>query len=229
MSNALKLFSYNNVAIEELKKISHNTFVKTMGINEELFENVLSTLINLPTTTLNDLNSDLRTKILKRDVFDDYFKKHFSNIWTIGDGNCLYRALSICLIGDDRLHVILRLMLVYCFKLNYRFLNDVITEFEAHDIEFYASEAARNKHWGRDIHVFVFSLLLKRPIYTFASFNSLHTTNGLRYDALGTNKRPIILAMVNSNHWEAVVPNSVDFPDIKPASNIYSSNIIFES
>lgn len=55
-----------------------------MSINEELYENVITTLMDLPVATSNHL-SEIRTKILKIDVFDDYVQIHFSNVRTICD------------------------------------------------------------------------------------------------------------------------------------------------
>jgi hypothetical protein len=181
----------------------------------------------LPPVIFNDLAEIYIQKRVYRKEFDEYFKTHFSQIRTTPNGNCLYNAISIVLIGDERLNTLLRLMVLYAFKLNFDFINDVIRVFETNSINFYANEAARNFAWGRDIHLFVLSLILKRPIYTFSCYDAFSSSNGQLFDALSTNDNPIMLSFVNQNHWEAVVPYSKDYPNLRPAVNIYNSQIKF--
>lgn len=201
-----------------------------MYTNDEFYENVLLLLNSLRIMKFENLSPSFQARRILRNEYDETFKKNFSIIFTTPNGNCLYNAISTCLIGDESLSTILRLLVVYAFKKNYSFFHNIVTQFEAYSLNFYASEAAREFTWGRDIHLYALSLVLERPICTFHGYDFRSTSNGLKFNASRLNgKSPIYLSFANKNHWEAIVPNAQDSPNIVPSKSLYNEEFSFSS
>jgi hypothetical protein len=72
----------------------------------------------------------------------------------MGDGNCLYRSLSVCLFGDPKWHIMIRLVIAHEMIINH---NDYLSMTELHgvavDYKNLITEVLVKGAWGSESHV----------------------------------------------------------------------------
>lgn len=119
------------------------------------------------------------------------FNDRLKFIHTKGDGNCLYNAISIDLIGNETLCTILRYLVVYSLVSEYQYFGTLATKFDGESLHFFVRKAATNGEWGHDLHVQALSYVLKRPIYVFQKYNpSKSPSNCILYNSINSNDYP---------------------------------------
>lgn len=82
-----------------------------------------------------------------------------------GDGNCLFRAMSHQLYGDEEYHAQIRALCMQYIRQEQAFFQDYITE----DIEQYAERKERDGIWGDDVEIQALSEIYCRPIEIYAT------------------------------------------------------------
>ena len=98
---------------------------------------------------------------------------------TLGDGNCLYNALSLTLTSSQILHAVIRLLCVYALVKHKDVIIEALSDAYRQEpsrlniLRMYAqalTEAVTLHAWGTDHHMFALSLLFGRPIFMFNTF-----------------------------------------------------------
>lgn len=81
----------------------------------------------------------------------------------LGDGNCLFRALSKLTYGSEEWHSFMRQTLVEFVSLNHEVFQSYCTE----DITDHLSKTKHDRRWGTHVELQAAASLLKLPIYVF--------------------------------------------------------------
>ena len=83
---------------------------------------------------------------------------------TENDGNCLYRAVSRQLYGDDRHHKIVRLKCMEYIHLQGKYFMGFIDKERYGTIREYVTENKRDKVWGDNIEIQAMAELYALPV-----------------------------------------------------------------
>ena len=148
-------------------------------LSEPTLERIVDTLNDLPTqfaTTRPGLSQDTRATQLCHPLLLETCKP----VVTLGDGNCLYRALSLTLTSSQILHVVIRLLCVHALLIHRSAIIEAMADAyhlqpRANIVRMYTQDlrnAVTLGAWGTDHHIFALSLLFGRPIFTFHTFYS---------------------------------------------------------
>ena len=103
----------------------------------------------------------------------------FTPAATTADGNCMYRALSRLVCGNERLSVVFRILTAYATAKYRDLMIDALhNAFPLQEHEALLYSALRMGSWGIDFHLILLSILLDRPIFIYFTF--YNNTNGVR-------------------------------------------------
>ena len=92
----------------------------------------------------------------------------------MGDGNCLYRSISVCLFGDPKWHIMIRVVIAHELVINH---NDYwsMTEFQGVSVDYnnLIKEVLVKGQWGSESHIVAagnafgvsFNLIVSHPNY----------------------------------------------------------------
>ena len=142
--------------------------------------------------------------------------------WNIqGDGNCLFRCLSLMLFGTQDRHFDVRTILVKFIALNPSYFSAYC---HPSTVKCHVNRMANYSEWGTHTEIFAASLYLKHPIFVAVCKNSVqHEYYWAKYQCLPTPgndvvfpdqsygqlpqgiKHSVELCHVMDNHYDCVV------------------------
>lgn len=152
-------------------------------------------------------------------------KKNFRIKKIIGDGNCLFRAISDQVYGTEDNHQIIREKCVEFIILKKNFFKDFIDG----DFDEYVEEKKHLGEWGDDVEIEALSEIYFRPIEIYSG-----TTEPLKcfHEKKIKGKEPIRISYHGSKHYNSVIPTNEESYEkyikniIDTEPGIYEDNII---
>ena len=146
-------------------------------INNNVFEDVFIELndksdSNTIQTKSDDLNVNLPIEF-------DIFKPNFfseNNIISkriVGDGNCLFRAVSLAVYGSEDNHSSLRAEALNYINLNRETLEGFITSDENFDE--YITRLRKDGEWAGEIEITALREIISKPIYVYSNYHKTIT------------------------------------------------------
>ena len=91
---------------------------------------------------------------------------HFNPIMTNGDGNCLYRAVSICMFGEDSFYKMIRIATVFILSENFVYFNKIMNGSNTQQL---IVNTATDSHFGAEYEHQAISMLCLRPLIIFSN------------------------------------------------------------
>ncbi|MES1908094.1 MAG: hypothetical protein MHM6MM_001096 [Cercozoa sp. M6MM] len=93
-----------------------------------------------------------------------------------GDGNCLFRAVSFLVYGDQAHHEVVRRSCVGYMRCESHFFRNYVDSDSEADFDTYCNAMERSGAWGGHVEIQALSELYQRPVHVFAySTTPLHT------------------------------------------------------
>lgn len=148
-------------------------------------------------------------------IHNDYFKASKNSILhppvecydIVGDGNCFFRCIALCVTGSQVNHQYMRQLIVDYMQIN----SDKVDRFSGIKNYMQNSGMIKLATWATDIEICFTAAFIEADIYTFTS-NSKGIFNWVRYPSSLTqkeepnyNKMALYLYHKNSNHFEVVI------------------------
>ena len=140
-----------------------------------------------------------------------------------GDGNCLFRAISDQVYGDERYHDILRDKCMDYISIERKFFSQFVEGGEASFDEYIAMKRTSGV-WGDDIELQALSEIYNRPIEIFLNSNKPLKTFHENYDGCSRNcnnvdynninnvkKFPIRVSYHGKAHYNSVIPSKTNY------------------
>ena len=135
-----------------------------------------------------------------------------------GDGNCLFRAISDQVYGDERYHDILRDKCMDYISIERKFFSQFVEGGEASFDEYIAMKRTSGV-WGDDIELQALSEIYNRPIEIFLNSNKPLKTFHENIDACSRNCNtddnvkmfPIRVSYHGKAHYNSVLPSKTNF------------------
>lgn len=162
---------YNSVRlrniIKKIRKVKKYTLYKNQRIDQR-YENILS---------VHDM-------------------LNFNAIYTLGDGNCFYRALSHLLYDNQEKFFIFKMLNIFML-LEYReFFKEYIELYNGLENfnEFVVKTSIKNS-WANQYNIIAASILLNRGIFLFSEHKNI-----LKYNLTNNDENPIVICL-GFNHF----------------------------
>lgn len=148
-------------------------------------------------------------------IHNDYFKASKNSILhppvecydIVGDGNCFFRCIALCVTGSQVNHQYMRQLIVDFMQIN----SDKVDRFSGIKNYMQNSGMIKLATWATDIEICFTAAFIEADIYTFTS-NSKGIFNWVRYPSSLTqkeepnyNKMALYLYHKNSKHFEVVI------------------------
>ena len=151
-------------------------------------------------------------------------EKNCSVLNTVGDGNCLYRAVSMIMFGNDTQHKNLRTQCLLAIKNNYNYF-DFICENYGFVISEEISDIQTNAVYGGTIAQLALSVVTSRPIIILnhECSNPEFIINVYIAFRRYLKNEPIFICF-DSHHFSAIVKTSRTRLIIESLSSIYMIN-----
>ena len=129
----------------------------------------------------------------------------------LGDGNCMFRAVSDQVYGTDEHHQIIREKCMDYLVIFRKYFEPYIDE----DFDDYIKEKRKNKTWGDDVELEALSEIYNRPIEIYKESNKpLKTFHEKIYeqdkDINNYSMTPIRLSYHKKNHYNSIIPLESD-------------------
>jgi OTU domain-containing protein 5 len=177
--------------------------------------------------TVEMLNADeINKKIFKNKKFhklnknqeNKFREKIYTNLHLFikdvqGDGNCMFRAISDQIYGNEDFHEIIREKCMDYLLIEREFFEQFI-EGGKNEFENYITMKRKNGVWGDDIELQAISEIYKRPIEIYSnSIKPLKTFHENQNSFLRNENEneniflPIRLSYHGKNHYNSIVPN----------------------
>jgi hypothetical protein len=155
---------------------------------------------------LNEVFANVGTKCTKTPLVEKI----------VGDGNCLFRALSYWVTGDEDSHYTIRSKLCKFIHDNPTSLSDYM---QAEDVQFigkkwcsrpYLTRSKMNMWgvWGTSLEIQAAAKLFQRDIYVFVNGRSYHRFAAKEKPTL----RSMYIAHVNGNHFDVITGPKTNIP-----------------
>ena len=126
----------------------------------------------------------------------NFYTKNYVRLDTTKDGNCLFHAVSLNLIGSELNTFKIKLVVAFICSEYEVFIRTFLREYNYQfNYETLILNTVEDGVWGSEIHFLLLSLLLLRPIYCFIS-NPLHLSSS-----------PVVLFLMNSLFIDGVRRN----------------------
>ena len=185
--------------------------------------------------TVEMLNADeINKKIFKNKKFhklnknqeNKFREKIYTNLHLFikdvqGDGNCMFRAISDQIYGNEDFHEIIREKCMDYLLIEREFFEQFI-EGGKNEFENYITMKRKNGVWGDDIELQAISEIYKRPIEIYSnSIKPLKTFHENQNSFLRNENEndniflPIRLSYHGKNHYNSIVPNKNNFLEFK--------------
>ena len=138
----------------------------------------------------------------------------------LGDGNCLFRAVSTQIYGDADWHADIRKHVVKYIKSERSYFGQFITE----DFDEYIAKMSREGCYGTNLEIQAIAEVYNRAVEVYGSIPSLSSSSSNASSAAtsssspgpvkpinifqasyATSNAPIRLAYINGNHYDAVI------------------------
>ncbi len=117
--------------------------------------------------------------------YSNFFKDNgIKSTEIIGDGNCMFRAISLAEYGTEDKHLELRKVAIEYIQNNESFFNAFITS-EKESFDDYVTRLKQNGEWGGEHEISAMKEILGRPIYVYS--NKFKTVTGLNQNLNGDN------------------------------------------
>ena len=132
----------------------------------------------------------------------------------VGDGNCLFRALSRFVYSHEQFHSNIRFSLVQFMRNNARLFKTFVTDvsFDAYLSNMSHMDGSRTS-WGGTAEILAFATLLNCPVYVFCSYAGVDQWNIFRpLKSRGQSVLPYVTLKFSSEHYDAILPLSSNCP-----------------
>jgi len=129
---------------------------------------------------------------------------HFPNVCapTIPDGNCFFRAISLCITGTEVQHSEIRKLIIQFMKNH----NTKVDDFSNTQNYITKSNMESDKVWATEVEMHFTAAFLSADIYSFTANQWLRFSHSLQLSTKPDyNKMAIYLNHKNSNHFEVVL------------------------
>ena len=154
----------------------------------------------------------------------------------LGDGNCMFRAVSDQVYGTDEHHQIIREKCMDYLVIFRKYFEPYIDE----DFDDYIKEKRKNKTWGDDVELEALSEIYNRPIEIYKDSNKpIKTFHEKIYEQDDKDNNnysitPIRLSYHKKNHYNSIVPirgDKINFQNyenslIKTEPGVYETKIL---
>ena len=128
----------------------------------------------------------------------------------LGDGNCMFRAVSDQVYGTDEPYQILREKCMDYLVILKRYFEPYIDE----DFDSYIKRKRKDKVWGDDVELEALSEIYNRPIEIYKESNkplkTFHEMNYKQDSDYNYSLTPIRLSYHKNNHYNSIVPLESD-------------------
>ena len=126
---------------------------------------------------------------------------------TVGDGSCMFRAMSVVITGNQRTHVTIRCAIVKHLCDNEPlFIHKVwLFDMQYSNMEAYVEANNMRQHgWGSQLELFALALMLQRRVFSY----SVHGNHWCCF-CPSSKHPPSSRGPLQSSHFHQVVSNSV--------------------
>jgi hypothetical protein len=91
--------------------------------------------------------------------------REYCKIIASPDGTCLYNSVSLVLLGSQHFMKILKLITAHTMVKHKSFFDALVQrDLHVNNCNFYIEESLQSGVWGRDMHIFALSIVLRRSI-----------------------------------------------------------------
>jgi hypothetical protein len=137
------------------------------------------------------------------------------SINTSRDGNCLYHAISLALLGNESISYRIKLAMIFIIFEYEEYFRKLVTEFAyVQSFENMVLKSAKLGIYGNEFNMIVLSILFLRPVFCYTNTAS-YIADAVK--SLG-QALPIYLAL-NSEHFSPIVAFAQDSRIFLPTSN----------
>jgi len=207
--------------------------------------NFIKSRIKLSPLYLRQLTEYLRDldtlEYNKYDFIDDEFFSciqnselygYFVPIETEGDGNCLYKAISLLIIGDQNCFSLIKLSVLFIlFEYEEYFRNILNATNPEYSFEKLIEDTAQTNSWGNEYTQLAISIVFNRPLNIYI-FNSNNQPTYIHQFCVNNNQvnaeRSINLAH-KIHHFVALSPVDHNFVSTHPKTNQFIEDFELEN
>ena len=132
----------------------------------------------------------------------------------VGDGNCLFPALSRFVYSHEQFHSNIRFSLVQFMRNNAHLFKTFVTDvsFDAYLSNMSRMDRSRTS-WGGTAKILAFATLLNCPVYVFCSYAGVDQWTIFRpLKSRGQSVLPYVTLKFSSEHYDAILPLSSNCP-----------------
>ena len=143
----------------------------------------------------DETDSDFNSLLITNDLSAFYAKS------IVGDGNCLYRAISFLLLGTQEYFYVIKVCSIFIMLeyseyfehiLKYNHRKEMLAEFVV--------KVAKTNEWANEINIVSITVLLSRTLYSFSMDSTSHRPARFRFTIKESGESPIMIALHN-NHF----------------------------
>ena len=185
-----------------------------IGLYTKYDKNIDKSFLNIPLEdvknnsflgrkTSNPNNNNISLNKEQEEKFQNAMKKNNFEIKTIrGDGNCLFRAVSDQVYGEDKNYDIIRKKCMDYLEVQKRFFKLFIEG----DFDEYIKRKRMDAIWGDDIEIEALSEIYNRPIEIYSGSSTPLRCFHEDKSNYSCNKIPIRLSYHGKKHYNSVIP-----------------------
>lgn len=235
-------FSDNFYNLQENKQAFYDEYLIDISDRNA---NFIKSRISLSPMFLRQLTEYLRDsdtrEYNKNDFIDDEFISciqnselfgHFVPIETEGDGNCLYKAISLSIIGDQNYFSLIKLSVIFIlFEYEDYFRNILNHTSPEYSFEKLVEDTAQTNSWGNEYTQLAISIVFNRPlnIYIFNSNNQPTYIHQFCVINNQVNEQRSINLAHKIHHFVALSPVNHTFVSTHPKTNQFIEDFVLEN
>ena len=183
---------------QEKKAQNKNNNYQNKKYNEENNQNKNNNTNNYN----NDSKKKRKNKKKQRDEIDEKFKKHLESLGYFirevrGDGNCLFRAVSEQMEGNENNFVEYREKCINYIKEN----KDTFAPFIEDDepIDKYIERMSKNSEWGGNLEIYALSMVLEANFYIYIHEHPMYIVKNFEKP-----KKNVMLTYHDGKHYNSL-------------------------
>jgi hypothetical protein len=194
-----------------------------ISLKIDFFEKTVKVLRGIKRTAKFDRKRHQSLKTYKDLLSKNQVSNIFVPIVVMGDGNCLFRAISMSVLGTESFHKILRVLTVHILVKYFDFFVS-ITE-KKDEFTSYIESVAQNHNFSGEMEEMALSFIFSRPIINYSIFPILE------FYSLNEKSRfikdPILIIFDSKKaHFSPLLRKSYNIVSIKrPAFAVFNKRV----
>ncbi len=150
-------------------------------------------------------------------------------VYTLGEGNCLFRAVSISMFGDGRFYKYLRICTIYIFIKHFDFFRNNST-WNSNNFRNHVIEMSRDKVFGEEDESSALSFIFNKPILFFSNTVTLEYFIGSHHERMNLEPISIYFEHAGAGHFTCLLARKKfktnTLKDYRPQNTVVNAKIL---